>query len=97
MIFSEVRLGLTPKWFTGKEWADGTAERELRQEYKLACKREQAKEDAKTPQEKAADRRAMKEKRFQNWFTYSLKAEPRKFADNQGLSPMQIVRSAMKK
>ena len=32
-MFSDRKLGLEAKWFTGRAWADGTAERELRAEY----------------------------------------------------------------
>ena len=30
---SDAQLGLTPRWFTGKEWASGTAEKALQEEY----------------------------------------------------------------
>lgn len=30
---SDSQLGLEPRWFTGKEWADGTAEREINREF----------------------------------------------------------------
>lgn len=33
MVPSDKELNLEPRWFTGEEWANGTAERELRQEY----------------------------------------------------------------
>lgn len=36
MTFSETDLQLPARWFTGKEWADGTAERELKREYNAA-------------------------------------------------------------
>jgi hypothetical protein len=37
--FSDFELGLQPRWFTGKEWEDGTAERESIREYKEATER----------------------------------------------------------
>ena len=39
-VYSEVTLGLRPRWFTGKEWANGTAQRELTFEYKKATRNE---------------------------------------------------------
>lgn len=36
MSHSDRELGITPKWFTGKEWADGTAVRENRKEQAAA-------------------------------------------------------------
>lgn len=35
-IFSEVELMLPSKWFTGAEWANGTAQRFHREEYRKA-------------------------------------------------------------
>jgi len=32
-IYSEKELNLQPRWFTGQEWKNGTAERELKREY----------------------------------------------------------------
>ena len=32
-MFSDRRLGLEARWFTGDEWRNGTAERESRAEY----------------------------------------------------------------
>ena len=37
-IYSEYDLELTPLWFTGREWEDGTATRVLRQQYDVAQK-----------------------------------------------------------
>jgi hypothetical protein len=34
-MFSDRRLGLKARWFTGREWADGTAQQECRQEYEV--------------------------------------------------------------
>lgn len=36
---SDYQLDLKPRWFTGKEWKDGTAIRELKQEYEDALYR----------------------------------------------------------
>jgi hypothetical protein len=33
---SDSKLGLKPRWFTGQQWADGTAQEELRREFKQA-------------------------------------------------------------
>jgi hypothetical protein len=33
---SDSTLGLTARWFTGKQWADGMAEYELRREFEQA-------------------------------------------------------------
>jgi len=30
---SDRQLGIEPRWFTGKEWADGTAEKECNREF----------------------------------------------------------------
>jgi hypothetical protein len=75
MTFSEQRLKILPRWFTGTEWANGTAESELQAEYEVACRREQAIENSKTPQQKAADHRASQKKRFDRWFQWSLEKD----------------------
>ncbi len=36
---SDHQLGLEPRWFTGKQWADGTAQKVLKQEYEDALYR----------------------------------------------------------
>lgn len=36
---SDHDLGLEPRWFTGKQWADGTAQKVLKQEYEDAMYR----------------------------------------------------------
>ena len=36
---SDYELGLEPRWFTGKEWANGTAQHELKREYEDAIYR----------------------------------------------------------
>jgi hypothetical protein len=73
MTFSDHDLGLKPRWFTGKEWADGTAERELIREYKEALARRTAIEMAKPKAQRDAERR---KKKFQKWFAYSLERSP---------------------
>ncbi len=40
-MFSDRRLGLEARWFTGKEWHDGTAERESRGEYQVRTHEQQ--------------------------------------------------------
>jgi hypothetical protein len=37
-LVSDFDLKLSPVWFTGREWADGTAVRVLRQQYQEAMK-----------------------------------------------------------
>lgn len=46
-MYSDNTLGLNPRWFTGREWADGTAQRELKREYREAIERAK-KDDAKS-------------------------------------------------
>jgi hypothetical protein len=70
MSFSEQRLNLPVKWYTGKEWADGTAEAESIAEYDLACGREHKIEDAKTPAQKAKELRERKARRWRNYVAY---------------------------
>jgi len=45
MGFSDLELGLTPKWFTGKEWASRVAQQECREEYEMAVAKKQPKKD----------------------------------------------------
>jgi hypothetical protein len=40
MIYSEATLQLQPIWFTGRQWADGTAMRYFKQEYREAILRQ---------------------------------------------------------
>jgi len=35
-MYSDAKLNLAPRWFTGSQWKDGTAERELQREYREA-------------------------------------------------------------
>jgi len=35
-VKSDHQLGLQPRWFTGKQWADGTAQKVCREEYEDA-------------------------------------------------------------
>jgi hypothetical protein len=70
MIFSDARLALAPLWFTGSEWADGTAEKVLYQQYQAACAREQVVENGKTPQQKAEEARERKERRYRHYLAY---------------------------
>lgn len=44
---SDAQLGLEPQWFTGKQWADGTAQKVLKQEYEDALYRQEP--DALSP------------------------------------------------
>jgi hypothetical protein len=69
-MFSEGRLKLIPKWFTGAEWADGTAERELKLEYKQAQSREQAIENAKSSRQKRQERAERAKRKFDNYMAY---------------------------
>jgi len=62
-------------WFTGNEWNDGTAENILCMQYQLACRREREIEAQKSPEQKASDKRKRDKRRFQKWFTYSLRKE----------------------
>jgi hypothetical protein len=50
MLVSDYNLKLFPLWFTGRQWADGTAVRVLRQQYQEALKAYKASPDAKRPQ-----------------------------------------------
>jgi hypothetical protein len=83
-IFSEVELNLPPKWFTGAEWADGTAQHFHRQEYKEATlKAERFRKGAHAHRDdKKAQRRDF---------------ERLAFEDNKGLSPIEICRRAMRR
>lgn len=74
-MFSEDRLNLKALWFTGGEWADGTAEAVLLEQYALAEAREKSVESAKTPSQKAVDRKQRKQRRFTKWFEHSLRSQ----------------------
>ena len=67
MLHSDHSLNLPVVWFTGKQWADGTAAKFLRQQYKTAVR--QVERDGKRAR--------------------------RRFADNAGLSPVQICHRAL--
>ena len=58
-MFSDRELNLKPRWFTGEEWANGTAERESRQEYYEAV-------EAKKRSNARRDDRPQIEDRFRN-------------------------------
>lgn len=81
--YSEVELGLKPRWFTGKEWTDGTAQRILRDEYFAAveaCNKGKRKPEPKPVRETAA-----------------IKPIDLSDIDNKGLSPIQMVQRMMRK
>lgn len=84
--FSDKTLNLEPRWFTGEEWRNGTAERELVQEYRQAT---QTLHDAEMRKPKAQRVKERRDRQFAKWFSGSLK-----FEDNKGLSPMQICQRA---
>jgi hypothetical protein len=83
-IYSEVELNLPPKWFTGKEWDDGTAECFHQQEYKAAT------EKAHSLRKQAHSHKSAHKLQQKNF-------ERLAFDDNKGLSPMEICRRAMRK
>jgi hypothetical protein len=71
MTFSEERLAIKPRWFTGQEWANGVAEYELTCEYEQAAGREKAIEDAKTPAVKAeGKKRARDARRYRKYLEF---------------------------
>lgn len=74
-MYSEERLNLSPRWFSGSEWSDGTAEYQLGVEYEMAVAREDAIEAAKTPAQKAREKRVRDKKKFQKWFEWKLSQE----------------------
>jgi hypothetical protein len=55
MVSSDKELNLEPRWFTGEEWANGTAERELQREYWKAI---DARKRSKTRRQTAAHGKA---------------------------------------
>jgi hypothetical protein len=85
-MFSEKELNLPPRWFTGGEWANGTAQCALLIEYREA-ERRAAKERKKARAHR--DDRPSLEKRFEMLTTGEV--------DNKGLSPMQACRILQQK
>jgi hypothetical protein len=72
--YSDFKLRLKPRWFTGEEWILGLAERELIAEYRIACKHEEEIENAKPAGQRETERKA---KRFQKWFEWSVQKDSR--------------------
>lgn len=75
LTFSEERLALKPRWFTGQEWALGIAESEIRKEYRDAIRREQAIEAEKPNSQLIAEAKARKVKKFKKWFQNSVEKD----------------------
>lgn len=80
-IYSEKELKLAPRWFTGAQWKDGTAEIELQREYDEAVKL------FKRSKVKRDDRLDMAQR-----FSHAISE-----TDNKGLSPAQACRKLMGK
>jgi hypothetical protein len=72
MRFSDYELGLKARWFTGEEWANGTAERECVGEYREAIERRVAQEKSKSPQLRAKEKA---DRRYAAWFANSLRQD----------------------
>jgi len=72
MTFSDQTLNLRPRWFTRAQWADGSAEQELRREYREAVAQQLAIENAKPASQRKAERTS---RHFVGWFEDSLKQE----------------------
>jgi hypothetical protein len=70
--FSDCTLKLGARWFTGREWANGTAERELINEYRRAV---EIQEQVEMKKPKRQRRKEHRDKMFLKWFKHSLTKE----------------------
>lgn len=67
--YSDAELAIPSRWFTGKQWADGTAEREFKKEYHQTVHEQRRKEPNKSKRQLRWERN---NQYFEGWFAHSL-------------------------